>query len=373
MATIFYSMAGEGRGHATRVRAIVESLRHEHRIVLLAPEAAYDFLAPLYAQSDVEVHRVPGLLFHYYDRRLNLPRTARGAAAYLWQLPALVRDFERRLRDAGADLVLTDFEPALPRAAERAGVPVVSINHQHFLIVDDLAGIPWHLRARATATAPLVNLFCPNATELIVSSFYDPPLRPKFRDIVTQVGNLMRTEVLNAEASDAGHLLVYLRRFAHPHVLEALRRCGKEVRLYGLGEKPADGNIIYRPISDSGFLADLASCSALISNAGNQLVGEALYLRKPVLAMPEPNNFEQFINAHFLKREGGGDWVRVGQFNADRLGDFIERVPDLRAEIVDPNRYCGNERAVEAVRRVLGRIAGTIKPPVSPKAVPVAG
>ena len=47
---------------------------------------------------------------------------------------------------------------------------------------------------------------------------------------------------------------------------------------------------------------------AVVSTAGNQLVGEALYLGKPVLVMPERVNFEQAINAHYLEQSGAG-WV----------------------------------------------------------------
>ncbi|MEM9701904.1 MAG: glycosyltransferase family protein, partial [Planctomycetota bacterium] len=314
MATIYYSMAGEGRGHAVRVRAITEALRHEHRLVLFAPAAAYDFLEPLYRDTDVEVRPIPGLLFAYSNRRLDLPRTAAQAAGYLWRMGPIVRDMERALRDDPPDLVLTDFEPCLPRAAARVGVPVVSVNHQHFLLVNDLVGVDAGLRAKATAVAPIIRWYCPRASAFVVSSFYDPPLRPAYRDRVTPVGVLMRPEMFAATPTDGGHLLVYLRRFGHEHIFNALRHCGRDVLVYGLGEKPPDGRLRFRPISESGFLEDLAGCDALVTTAGNQLVGEAHYLGKPVFAMPEPGNFEQRINAHFLRTEGGGDWVDIDAF-----------------------------------------------------------
>ena len=77
MATIFYSLAGEGRGHATRVRTIVEQLRSEHRFVIFAPGDAFDMLAPLYAESDVVVQRIEGLRFAYgADNSVSPARTA---------------------------------------------------------------------------------------------------------------------------------------------------------------------------------------------------------------------------------------------------------------------------------------------------------
>ncbi|MGE3779673.1 MAG: glycosyltransferase family protein, partial [Pirellulaceae bacterium] len=47
MARIVCSLSGEGRGHATRIAALVEHLRREHDIVLLASHVAYDLLAPI--------------------------------------------------------------------------------------------------------------------------------------------------------------------------------------------------------------------------------------------------------------------------------------------------------------------------------------
>ena len=38
MATIFYGLSGEGRGHATRARTIVEGLRKRHKVVVFAPD-----------------------------------------------------------------------------------------------------------------------------------------------------------------------------------------------------------------------------------------------------------------------------------------------------------------------------------------------
>jgi uncharacterized protein (TIGR00661 family) len=123
------------------------------------------------------------------------------------------------------------------------------------------------------------------------------------------------------------------------------------VRLYGQGTQPADGNIEYRAVEEQGFLADLASCYALISNAGNQLVGEALFLRKPMLALPEPGNFEQAVNAHFL-RAGGGDSADSRTLTPDRLQEFLQTVPRLRNEI-RPEEANGNEEALFALRRFL--------------------
>jgi uncharacterized protein (TIGR00661 family) len=359
MARIFYSMAGEGRGHATRVRAIVESMRHEHQFSLFAPAAAFEMLSNAFDGTGVRVTQIPGLLFHYTGRRLNYFQTLRHAAGYLWGLNGLVRQLQSAIQIGAPDLVITDFEPALPRAAARCGVPFLSIDHQHFLVTSDFSTLPRPLRLQAAVMAPIVNAYYGGQVETVVSSFYFPRLKRGCGEIV-QTGVLLRPEVHEARPEWQSHLLVYLRRFADRAILETLQRCGREVLIYGLGDRPRDGNLLFRAVDEQSFLEDLATCDALISNAGNQLVGEALYLGKPVLAIPEAKNFEQFINAHYLREGGGGDWVDAGRFDDRTLRDFLIRTADYQ-QAIPRERLDGLPDALTAIQRHLPQPAAVPK------------
>jgi len=351
VARIFYSMAGEGRGHATRVRAIIEQLNGEHEFTLFAPAAAFDLLSAAYEHTSIRVIRIPGLMFHYSRQKMDYMRTCMDAAAYLWQMEPLVRNLEAMIRDEQPDLVVTDFEPALPRAAERCGIPYLSIDHQHFLVDYDLSKLPWRLQMTTSLMAPMVSAYYRRQVETVISSFYFPPIQNNRRN-VTQTGVLLRPDVLSACPENAGHLLVYLRRFASTSMLETLKNCGREVRIYGIGERPREGRLQFCPIDEHSFLEDLASCDALISNAGNQLVGEALYLGKPVLAIPEAKNFEQFINAHYLRAEGGGDWVSADQFNKQVLHQFLTRM-EVSGAALNRHRMNGMPDVLAAIDRHL--------------------
>jgi len=352
MAKIFYSLSGEGRGHATRVRGIVEQLRQEHEVVLFASSVAYDLLSAAYENcGNVSVRRIPGLQFAYRGGRLDYFRSVCRSLPYLWRLPRLVRSMVEAIREHQPDLAIVDFEPSLPRAAKKCGVPMVSFDHQHFLVVSDLSDLPTRLRWKAWAISLSVRMFCKGEKGTIVSSFFRPPLKRRWKDAV-QIGVLLRPAILNAVPNVGEHVLVYLRRFGSSNVLDALRQCGRPVRVYGLGRQPVDGNLEYFDVDEHGFVRDLATCYALISNAGNQLVGEALYLRKPMLALPEPGNFEQSVNAHFLRAGGGGDWAECEQLDGPRLRRFLDAVPRLREQI-QHDGLNGNDDALEAIRRFL--------------------
>jgi uncharacterized protein (TIGR00661 family) len=351
MGTLFYGMSGEGRGHATRARAVVEALRDQHRVVLFAPDLAYQMLAPLYAGTDVRVVPIPGVRFVYGRRgKVALLGTVGAAARFRLSIGRFVRAVLPEFEREKPDLVVADFEPILPRAARRLGVPFVSFDHQHYLVVNDLSTLPRWIRVQATLAAPFVRALYDWQVGTIVSSFYAPPLKPGFRDVV-QVGVLIRPELLRRRPQRGRHLVAYLRRFAPPRLLEALGRCGREVRIYGLGAREACGKLRFLAIDERRFVDDLASCDAVVSTAGNQLVGEALHLSKPVLAMPEARNFEQAVNAHFLEQSGAG-WTERGELGEERLGEFLERTDELRARIV-PERVRGNDAAVAALARHL--------------------
>jgi hypothetical protein len=108
-------------------------------------------------------------------------------------------------------------------------------------------------------------------------------------------------------------------------------------------------------------MEDLAGCDAVVSTAGNQLVGEALFLGKPMLVMPEAWNFEQSVNAHFLEQSGAG-WAERGALTPQRLGAFLEASGTLRANIRRESVY-GNDAAIAALERHLGSPPAILRPP----------
>lgn len=366
MARLFLSMSGEGRGHATRARALVEGLEAGHQLTLFAPGDAYAFLQPLYAGSRVRVERLPGLRFAYDARhRLRYLGTLRLVASYLKALPATVAWLSGMMRRERPDLVITDFEMALPRAARRCGVPFLSLDHQHFLCAYDLRGLPWRLRFHAGYMRWIVGAYYSGQAKTVVSSFYFPPLRRGCRR-VTQIGVLLRPEVAATTPRPGEHLVAYGRRSMTEPVLEVLGSLGLDVRVYGCGTRPPRGRLTFCAVSEAGFLEDLAGCCALVSTAGNQLVGEALCLGKPVLALPEPNNFEQAINAHFLQAGGAGEAVPMSSFSLGELRRFLDRL-EAHRRCIDRSRLNGLPAALEVIRRHLPRPAVGAPPDRAPR------
>lgn len=352
MANIHYSVSGEGRGHASRARVLIDRLRQEHRVVVHCYGDSEAMLAPLYRGTDVSVRTIPGLRFAYDHRGRLHPAWSLGRAIpFLWNLESEKRRLARLLEVEQADLALVDFEPLLPRAARLAGVPVVAVDHQQFLTACDLSTLPLPLRGGAAVLARFVRAFYDGPVPSVISSFFFPPLRKGIENVV-QAGVLLRREFEEVTPGTGRHLVAYLRRHPPPEVLSALLFCGHPVRVYGAAETGTWANLTFRPVSADGFAGDLATAIGLVSTAGNQVVGEALSLRKPVLAYPEPGNIEQRINAYFIQALRVGWAVPVRALTAELVAKFVEEAPRL-AERIDTRRIDGNAVALRAIEAEL--------------------
>ena len=92
-----------------------------------------------------------------------------------------------------------------------------------------------------------------------------------------------------------------------------------------------NGNIHLRLFSRRGFLADLNDCEGVISNAGFELLSEALYLGKKLLAKPLAGQMEQASNAFVISE------LNLGMIMKKLDPDAIEQF--LAAPVIEPMRY----------------------------------
>jgi uncharacterized protein (TIGR00661 family) len=284
---------------------------------------------------------------------MSLMKSLVGGIRFRLELDRYVAPLARMIRDEDPDLILTDFEPLLPRAAVRCGRSYLSVDHQHFLLTYDLSSLPRRLRQYAGMMRRVVPLFHRWQSHSIVSAFFFPPLIAAASE-ATQAGILLRDEVLRATPGEGRFVLAYLRPRISDRALDALSRSGNEVHVYGLGERPADGRLRFHRIDEAPFVDHLAHCACLVAGAGNQLLGEALYLGKPVLAIPESRHHEQRINAHYLQSMGAGRWVFLEDLATGDVRDFRADLDRFRANLqgIRP-RLDGLETAMAVIERFL--------------------
>lgn len=368
MARIAISLCGEGRGHATRICTLIERLAEDHEILVYTSADALSFLQDRHppGAGPVEVREIPGLVFEYTGGRLDVFRSiAAGVDYHARILGPLTDRLIGELEAFGADLGITDFEPSLPRACARQGIPLVSVDHQHFLLAYDLGVLPRSLRWQAWWMGHAVWVCTVGATETVVSAFFRPPLRRGWEHVV-QVGPLLRRDLLGVAPEDRGYLVSYLRRHTPFSTLAGLADCGLPVRVYGLGKRDPFGSLSFHEIDGRRFIDDLVGCRALVAAAGNQLIGEGLQLGKPMLVLPESAHAEQLMNAHFLAAMGCGDFCALERATAERIRTFVGGLERFRPALAGvAGRMDGTDDVLDVIRRRLSRSRSTPPRPLA--------
>ena len=172
----------------------------------------------------------------------------------------------------------------------------------------------------------------PGCLHYLVTTFFHPPVvKPR----TTLVPPILRPLVLSARPEEGEHLLVYQTSTSDAALLDRLRATGLECRIYGVRRgiraEERDGNLRFMPFSDEGFVDDLRTARGVVANGGFTLLGEAVYLRRPLLSVPVRKQFEQVLNARYLEREGYG--IAAEEVTGEVLGQFLERLPDLRRNL----------------------------------------
>ena len=361
MARIAISLCGEGRGHAARIGTLIDRLAGRHEFLIATTTEALEFLRGRCGRrGDVRFVDLPGIRFRYVGGRLAVSRTIVdglwfGCRNLMVQVERLTRELER----FGPDLAITDFEPVLPRAASRLGLPLVSLDHQHFLAAYDLRVLPPGLRLQARFMSLACRLFVPQAAATVVSAFFQPPLVPGWRHAV-QVGPLLRPSLLEAVPHAGSHVVSYLRRHTPAGVVAALAGVGVPVRVYGLGRREPVGGVSFHEIEERRFIDDLAGCRGVVAAAGNQLIGEAIHLGKPLFALPERAHAEQAMNARFLIAEGCGQATFLEDVTAGAIRAFLDRADSFVAPLSQRRGRMDGFPATAAV--VSGAFASAARP-----------
>ena len=101
-------------------------------------------------------------------------------------------------------------------------------------------------------------------------------------------------------------------------------------------------------------MKDLAASRAIVTNGGLSLIGEAIYLGKPIFSVPVKNQFEQVMNARYLEELGYG--LGAERIEAELLGLFLKERPAYAARVAK-HKQDGNAALFDAVDQVLATFA----------------
>lgn len=351
---VLYGVVGEGMGHAMRSRVVIEHLlKAGHEVEVVASNRAVNYLRRFFA----EVHNIHGFHIVTDDNRVRKGST-------LWQnlrdgvaaIPDQIASYFRLLEDFRPEVVISDFESWTYLFARAHGLPVFSIDNMQIIHrCLHLPEIYEDVRAEFEVTKAFVSGKLPLCNEYIITTFFYPELR---KEHTTLVPPILRPEILGASRVKGEHLLVYQTAEGYDALAESLARTGLECRIYGMRRgietEQVEGNLRYRPFSEAGFIDDLAGARGVIAGGGFTLMGESVYLHKPLLSVPIEGQFEQIINGRYLEKLGYG--LTVPEISDAAVQRFVADLSGFEGALAAYSQD-GNSQLYAAVDGALDRVA----------------
>ncbi len=340
---VLYGVNGEGMGHATRSQVVIDSLLGEHDVRVVASGAAFNYLkdrlprvdeimGPSFAMEEGEIRR-------WATVRQNLRLGPKELPETLKHWLAMVDEWE-------PEVVITDFEPLAGIYARLSNTPLICVDNIHMIdrCKHDKEIIGAEHSDFSIARA-VTRGMVPTAGDYLVLTFFDAPI---LRGRTKLIAPIVRPEVVAAGAEDGDHLVVYSS--GDPHLLDALRSTGMRCLVYGMRGGPqedtVDGNLEFRPRSNEGFVHDLRTARAVVAGGGFSLLSEAVFLGKPMLAVPLHGQFEQLMNARYLERERFG--MCATEVTPEVLTTFLGRLDEFD-EALGGYEQEGNDATLQTI------------------------
>jgi uncharacterized protein (TIGR00661 family) len=351
---ILYGVVGEGMGHATRSKVVCEHLvARGHDVKIVVSGRAHAMLS----KSFDDVVEIKGLTIRYVDNRMDRDGTlARNVLAAPSMLATNVGAYFETVAKFRPDAVVSDFDSFAYLFAKRHGLPVVSIDNQQIV---SRCKIPKFAKASAKVDYQLTKAFVraklPGCDHYLVTTFFEPPLRKKCEDDTTLVPPILRKEILDAKkrAKFGDHVLVYQTSESDKKLLDELALVrDQRFIVYGLRKNAQKGNSTLKEFSETGFVEDLATAKAVVCNGGLSLIGEAIYLGKPIFSVPVQNQYEQVLNARYVEHLGYG--LDAPQIEAELLRAFLRESHKFAARVAK-HKQEGNHVLFSLVDKLLER------------------
>lgn len=350
---LLYGVVGEGMGHATRSKVVIEHLlTGGHAVKIVASGRAFRFLAEAFP----DVVEIAGLTLKYdagaVDRDHSLLHNVLMSPRMLYENASA---YFEEVRAFAPELVISDFDSFAHTFARAHGVPIISIDNQQIIHrckhdKDIKDGVELDFQT----TKAFVKAKLPGCDHYVITTFFFPKVREKFSHNTTLVPPILRKAVLDVKPSRGEHVLVYQTSTSDQQLLPTLKKLrNRNFVVYGLRRDAVEDNCVIKDFSENGFVDDLASSRAVITNGGLSLLHEAIYLGKPIFSVPVRHQFEQEMNARYLEKLGYG--LSAPQVQPDTLEWFLQQESRYAAALSAHNQN-GNQVLFQTIDSLLGRL-----------------
>lgn len=297
MVNILYGVSGEGSGHASRGKEVLDHLSKKHNVHVITYGKAYPYLKQYFPTTEIY-----GFHLDFKNNKIAYAGTFKKNIQNLITSSQKFKELRSLLERFKPDIIITDFEPTCYYLSKLYHIPLLSLDNQH-RITNLALDVPKNYKKEYLLCKLVIRLFVPKADYYFVTSFFTEKTTEKQTFLFSPI---LRKEVLDLRPTRGNHILVYQTSASNQRLLALLRRIPEQFIIYGYNQDKKQGDLRFKTFSTQGFLHDLASCKAVITNGGFTLMTEALHLRKPLLSEPIQGQFEQIVNAYYLEKLGYG-------------------------------------------------------------------
>lgn len=296
---ILYGVCGEGLGHSSRAEAIILNLeRKDHKVLIITYNQAYQAL------KNFNPIKTKGISLVFKKEKLSLSKTIiKNIKNFLIDIKSF-RKIKSRIDKFSPEICISDMEHTVPIISYWYKIPLISIDNQHLLTNTKLA-IPKKYKSSYNLAKRVIKACVRKAKAFIILSYIKQKPIIKNTYIVSPI---IREEIKKLKPKNKNYILVYITK-ENPALINHLKNIKENFIIYSsfITKEKQEGNLKFKKPSKN-FINDLANCKAIIASAGFSLISEAIYLKKPYFAIPLKGQFEQTLNAIFLKKSGLGSY-----------------------------------------------------------------
>ncbi len=324
---IFYSLCGEGLGHAIRSAVVIEYLIKEgYDLIVFASDRAYKYLNNKFDN----IYEINGFNTVYENNQARYKKT------FVYNMKDVPSDLKNNInkmyklaKKFKPDLIISDFEFYANLLSHILGIPLLSIDNMHVITEANYSSPSRYAKDKLFAEA-VVHAFIQKANRTLIYSYFYPPL--KNPDTTQYVHPIIRDEIYSLKPKVKDHILVYQTSDSNLQLIELLKdNSDKKFIVYGFHKDVSEGNVLFRSFTEKQLFEDFKDAQFVITNGGFSLITEALQLEKPVLSIPVNKQYEQILNAMYVDRLGYGEHHDVITQNI--LDNFLENVESYRKNI----------------------------------------
>lgn len=347
---IFYSLCGEGLGHAIRSGVVIEYLINEgYDLIVFASDRAYDYLSNKFDN----VYYIGGFNTVYENNSVKNKKT------FAYNMKDVPSDLKNNMnmmyklaKKFKPDIIVSDFEFYANLLSHILHIPLISIDNMHVLTEAKYSSPNKYIKDRIFSEA-VVHAFIQNANRTLIYSYFYPELKNKSTKYVNPI---IRDNIIKLKPTVGEHILVYQTSKSNKKLIELLKKNNNQkFIIYGFNEDKKEDNLLFRKFNEELLYNDFKDAKYVITNGGFSFITEALQLEKPVLSIPVNKQFEQILNAIYIDKLGYGE--HHDKINQKILDDFNKNVEVYRENIKNNfNKLKNNDDTLNELKKAIDEV-----------------